>query len=109
MGEPINASAYRNDDDEGLWKVGDDYHEISEMDDDFLETSFYHCLKKIGSHSERLKKAMSSLSKFEEKSREIYREMKNRGIADRVDDSPSEALRKAIGNSINISHEKETG
>jgi len=109
MGHPINASAHSSSNDEGLWKVGEDYHEISEMDDDFLETSFYHCLKKIGSHSERLKKAMSSLSKFEEKSREIYKEMKKRGIADRVNDSPSEALRKALGKKISLTNGKETG
>lgn len=107
MGEPINSSAYHNNDDTGLWKTKDEYHKISEMDNDFLETAFYHCLKKIGDHSERVKKAMASLSKFEEKSREIYQEMQKRGIADRVDDTPSDALRKALGNKINLTNGKE--
>lgn len=106
--QPINASAYddNENEDRGLWKVGNDYYSISEMSNDFLETSFYHCLKKIGSHSERIKKSLSSLKKFEEKSREIYQEMKSRNIHDRVNDTPQDALRKALGDKINLSNGK---
>lgn len=105
--KPINSSAYNKngEDDKGLWKVGEEYYPISEMSNDFLQTAFYHCLKKIGSHSQRIKKSMSSLEKFENKSKELYKEMKSRGIEDRVDDSPQEALQKALGEQINIPHD----
>jgi len=108
MAIPINEPPKDQNKDKGLWKNGNEYHEISQMDNDYLETAFYHCLKKIGSHSERIKKSISSLRKFEEKSREIYTEMKKRGIEDKVDDTPSEALHKALGEQIDINHGKET-
>lgn len=108
MPKPLNKRPNRKKKDDGLWKVGDDYYEISDMDNDFLETAFYHCLKKIGSHSKRIRKSISSLKKFEDKSREIYQEMKKRGIENRVDDTPTEAFRKALSKTINLNHGKET-
>ena len=97
--KPINQSAYestvnKSKEDEGLWRVGSDYHEISQMDDEFITTAYYHALSKLGEHGHRISRAISSIKKFKQKMQELAEEMERRDKSHMLPCTPKQAILK---------------
>lgn len=83
-------------DDAGLWKVGDKYYPIEDMDGDFLRTAYYHALSKLGEHAEEILRSQKAVRKFLKKMEEIENEAQEREIEEMIPVSPKTALKQVL-------------
>ena len=94
--EEANNSS--REDDTGLWKVGDSYYSIDQMDDDFLRTAYFHALKKISEHAQKILRHQQSLQKFMEKADELEAEAESRDFTEWIPVDAESAMREALSN-----------
>lgn len=89
--QPINREALDNKDKpaikEPFWKAGGEFHEISEMDDEFLRKALLYAYKQIGYHANKISQHENSLNVFLMKAEQLTEEAHSRDaewIADRI-------------------------
>jgi len=90
----ISASDVSND--KGLWKVGNRFYPIDEMDREFLQTAYYHALKKVGEHAETIQQSQKAVRKFLTKMQELEEEAENRDLDQMIPVSPEAAVRQVL-------------
>jgi hypothetical protein len=94
--EEANNSSRK--DDTGLWKVGENYYSIEQMEDDFLRTAYFHALKKISEHAQKILRHQQSLQKFMEKANELEAEAEFRDFTEWIPVDAESAMREALSN-----------
>lgn len=82
--------------DKGLWKVGSRYYAIDQMDREFLQTAYFHALKKLGEHAEQILQSQKAIRKFLNKMQEIEDEAEDREIDEMIPVSPETALKQVL-------------
>jgi hypothetical protein len=87
-----------SEDDTGLWKVGDSYYSIEKMEDDFLRTAYFHALKKISEHAQKILRHQQSLQKFMEKADELESQAEARDFTEWIPVDAESAMREALSN-----------
>lgn len=98
--ESLNESDSEDpkDNDKGLWKVGENYYAIEEMEDDFLRTAYFHALKKISEHAQKILRHQQSLQKFMEKADELESQAEARDFTEWIPVDAESAMREALSN-----------
>jgi len=106
-GDTDYISASDVESDKGLWKVGNRFYPIDEMDREFLQTAYYHALKKIGEHAEKIQKSQKAVRKFLTKMQELEGEAQQRDLDEMIPVSPEAAVRQVLDPDANTNQQDE--
>ena len=82
-----NIAAEQQEKEELIWKTKDEEHHIPDMDDEFLRTAFFHCVKMMRKNSKKFDKllqqfqhATHEFNYYHEKAEQLSSELSERGI-----------------------------
>lgn len=95
------------EDDEGMWKVGDRYYPIDEMDKDFLRTAYYHCLKRLGEHAERIQSSQQAVKTFLKKMGELEDAAFDQDVEEMIPVTPESAFRQHFDDSYHHNQQED--